>query len=753
MFFIFRPKEENNRIVLQIDSLNLRIGEHYVLDAYSLNKNGKKEKVFFSSSNPEVVSVDEETGYLTVKDYGKAKIIVMLMSDPNVFKVCEINVIEDEVKPSADGTISVTGVTLVKNKTTLNVGGSEKLEYIISPKNATNKAVKWISNHPEVVSVSEDGTITGLALGTATISVITVDGAKVEQIKVSVIVPANPVKSISLTKKSVSIDINKTEKLNYVLEPKNASNQSVTWKSSDPNIVTVDSNGVIFGRSPGNAVITVTTNDGGRQASVSVTVKNVVIPVTGVSLNDNFVTLAIGSSETLVATVKPSNAINKQVTWFSNNPSVALVDANGTVKAISEGVAVVTVTTVDGAKTDKATITVKRVPVSSVSLNKTSATISIGSSEKIIATVNPSNATNKNVSWSSNNPSVASVDNDGTVHAVSLGTTTIVVTTKDGSKTAKATVTVTPVMVSSVTLNKTSETAYINGNNSKIALTATVHPSNASDQSITWSSSNPDCATVDSAGVVTLKNTGRTTVTATVGGKSATYQLLVKRKIIIVIGASQVSRMRVVVGSYTSNNCTYSKSDTTLKYIDLGGSGFSYQINSGWTTTKNFIKNRENEKEFNEYYIYLPISGNEIQKYKCADITTSNTSISDSLNSMNNNIQSLKDESYFIRAYIVSCQPVKPTQGGSVKNTNKAACNVGYRSNLKYYTFNKVARALVPNYNNLEYVETFTKIVEVNETGEDYPFLVTYNTTDGIHWTDATTTAYVKYMLEDNPNI
>ncbi|NLM28067.1 MAG: hypothetical protein GX211_07815 [Clostridiaceae bacterium] len=169
------------------------------------------------------------------------------------------------------------------------------------------------------------------------------------------------------------------------------------------------------------------------------------IPVTGVSLDKTTLTLSeIGQSKTLTATVEPADATNKNVTWSTSNPSVAVVD-NGVVTAVGEGTAVITVTTEDGGFTADCTVTVTidtTVPVEGVSLDKTSLYLTkIGQSAQLTATVEPANATNKNVTWSSSNTDVAVVE-DGVVTAVGNGEAIITVTTEDGGKTATCTVTV-----------------------------------------------------------------------------------------------------------------------------------------------------------------------------------------------------------------------------------------------------------------------------------------------------------------------
>lgn len=166
------------------------------------------------------------------------------------------------------------------------------------------------------------------------------------------------------------------------------------------------------------------------------------ISVTGVSLSQTSLQLVEGDQATLTATVIPSDAENKKVSWTSSDNGIATV-SNGKVTAVKAGTATITVKTEDGNKTASCAVTVapKVYPVESVTLDKTAIELTEGEKITLTATVNPSNATNKNVSWSSSDTSIASVAN-GEVTAVKAGTATITVKTEDGNKTATCTVTV-----------------------------------------------------------------------------------------------------------------------------------------------------------------------------------------------------------------------------------------------------------------------------------------------------------------------
>lgn len=168
------------------------------------------------------------------------------------------------------------------------------------------------------------------------------------------------------------------------------------------------------------------------------------VAVTGVSVSPTTATVGLGSTQQLNATIAPANATNQNVTWTSSNTAVATVNASGLVSAVSAGTTTITVKTVDGNKTATSAITVASIPVSSVSVSPTTASLYAGNTQQLSATIAPANATNKSVTWSSSNTVVATVNSSGLVTAVSAGTANITATTQDGNKTATATITVNP---------------------------------------------------------------------------------------------------------------------------------------------------------------------------------------------------------------------------------------------------------------------------------------------------------------------
>ena len=261
------------------------------------------------------------------------------------------------------------------------------------------------------------------------------------------------------------------------------------------------------------------------------------IVVESIKLSTSSLELTVGDQKSLNATVSPSNATNKKITWASSRPNVASVTIDGIVEGISAGSAVITATSANGIKANCDIVVKEKVtPVTSLTLDRTTLTMTEGDTQTLSATVKPDDATDKTVTWSSSNTAVATVDG-GKVTAVAPGTATI--TAKAGDKTATCAVTVEKkvVPVTSLTLDRTTLTMTEGDTQT---LSATVKPENATDKTVTWSSSNTAVATVD-GGKVTAVAPGTATITAKAGDKTATCAVTVNQKIVDTSGPAIVS--------------------------------------------------------------------------------------------------------------------------------------------------------------------------------------------------------------------
>ncbi|KAB7790193.1 alpha-L-fucosidase [Bifidobacterium leontopitheci] len=334
-----------------------------------------------------------------------------------------------------------------------------------------------------------------------------------------------------------------TVTLTATVAPDNATDKSVTWKSSDESVATVDGNGVVTTKKAGTVTITATSNaDATKSGSHTITVTARTVPVESVTVKGD-AAMTVGGEQTLTATVTPENATDKTVTWSTSDAAVATVDGSGVVTAVAPGT--VTITATAGGKSGSLTITVsdkapETVPVQSVTVTGDK-TMTVGGEQTLTATVTPADATDKTVTWKSSDVSVATVNADGKVVANKAGTVTITATANDGSgKSGSIDITVNdkeqpepePTPVTKVVV--TSEggiTTVTEGND--LQLTATVSPADATDKTVTWKSSDESVATVDANGKLTAKKAGTVTITATANdgsGVSGSIVITVKAK-------------------------------------------------------------------------------------------------------------------------------------------------------------------------------------------------------------------------------
>jgi uncharacterized protein YjdB len=251
------------------------------------------------------------------------------------------------------------------------------------------------------------------------------------------------VTGVAVTPTTATLAPGATQQLTAAVSPTTATNKNVTWTSSNTAVATVNSSGLVTAVAAGSATITAKTADGAKTSTSTVTVTSSSVSVSSVSVSPASTTVKLGGTFQLVASVAPSTATNKNVTWRSANNSIATVSTTGVVTGVAAGNVVITATTEDGAKTSTCNVSVV-VPVTSVSINPATVSLNAGSTQAMTAVITPTNATNKNVTWSTSNAGIATVDNNGTLTAIAAGTATITVVTADGSKTASSTVTVKP---------------------------------------------------------------------------------------------------------------------------------------------------------------------------------------------------------------------------------------------------------------------------------------------------------------------
>lgn len=470
-------KSPAQHVSLDKTSLKLLEGESGKLTATVYPLNSTQKTLTWVSDHPDVASVDNE-GNVTARKAGTATVTVKVAE--KVTAVCKVTVIS-----------RVTGISMSETTVELKPGEKHQLEATVLPQNASNAEVTWYSDKESVAIVSQSGLVSAVSTGEATIHVVTSDGGKMATCLVKV---GTPVKGITLSISSKTLYVGDPSlDISATLTPANATDKSLEWSSSDPEVASIAPgaalHAVIKPLKPGKTTITATTKDGGFTASCEVTVKR---HVSGVSLNKASLTLYVGETESLAATVAPEDASDKTVAWSSDNSAVASV-SNGKVTANKPGTAVIKVVTNDLSKEAACTVTVKR-HAESVELSQKEIKLYLGENRSLTATVLPSDASDKNVTWSSSNPNVATVSTAGNVVSKSVGTTVITVKTADGGHQASCHVTVLEPVVYATSLTITPQALNMNIGESA-SLTLQMLPSNANEK-LVWESDNESVARV-----------------------------------------------------------------------------------------------------------------------------------------------------------------------------------------------------------------------------------------------------------------
>lgn len=332
--------------------------------------------------------------------------------------------------------IDVTGITLDKTTLSLKPKGTATLTPTVTPSNATDPTVTWESSD-EAVATVDDGVVTAVAKGTATITAKA--GDKTAECEVTVSNPAT-----KITADPISVLEKESATIAVTVVPEDADELTYSYASKDTSIATVDTAGKVTGIKAGTTVVTVSAkvdDETTLTADCAVTVTDTKVPATKVELDKATLELEVDGTATLKATVTPANSTDN-VTWSSSDETVATVDAAGKVTAVKVGKAVITATAGDQSAECEVTVSAKTVAITSVTLDKTTASVEEGANVQLTATVKPDSTTeDKTVTWTSSDETVATVDNTGKVTGVKAGEATIKAAA--GTKFAECKVTVT----------------------------------------------------------------------------------------------------------------------------------------------------------------------------------------------------------------------------------------------------------------------------------------------------------------------
>ncbi len=555
---------------------SMKIGETYPISYEVWPSTATNKALSFSSSNTAVATVSD-TGVVTAVGAGTATIIATSKDNTSIVDSYELTV--DALVPVT--TINVTG------KDSMTVGETYKFTAEVLPADASNKSVTWSSSNTNVATVNQSGEVTVIASGTA---IITATSVYDNNVYGSFLIGIEnvPVTMITLTGNNGMV-YKATQTIGAKVYPATASIQKLVWTSSNTAIATVDQNGKVTAqKTAGSTIITAAATDGSNvKATFIINVTKNVIKVTSVTVSGRTL-IGVGESVQANASVLPVNAHNQNMYWDTDNASVATVDhETGVVTGVSAGTAMINAIATDGTLVRGGyTVTVVNDFVKVTQVGASGNTdLYPGATSYSSYEIWPANASDKTVSWSSSNTSVATVTAYGVVSAKAIGTAVITATANDGSgKSASYTVNVanTQVMVSKV--NVTGKPSMVVGETQYMSYE--IWPANATDKTVSWSSSNTKIAKVSEYGVVTGVAIGQATITATAkdGSKqSASFIVKVGNGITLVTRLAVYGKTSLTVGdvdyvSYeawpvdaTNKGVTYSSSNSKVATVTAEG--------------------------------------------------------------------------------------------------------------------------------------------------------------------------------------
>ncbi len=416
--------------------------------------------------------------------------------------------------------IPLKSISLLRRPSSLEVGDTyTDLSIGFNPSDTTiSKNLTYRSSNPSVASIDSTGKITALKVGKTYIIV----NANEEYSQVFELM-VNPKKSLTLDKDSLELEGNESlSNHTYKLVPTLTNiTGNVSYKSSNTSVATVSSDGTITAKNAGNAIITASV--GSYQAKCNIIVS---VHPSSISPNKKSLTLEEGNEETITITYNPTNTSVKNLTWKSSNASIATVDSKGKITAKKAGSTTITATTQNNKKTT-ITVTVIEKPIypEKVAISNSISSLGVGESVLLTPSFTPTNTNQKIVTWTSSDKNVATIDSNGKVTALKEGATTITVKTSN-NKTAsfKLTVVKKNIAVDSISFNDVSKEF---GVGEVVSLVPNISPSNATNKSVTWTSSDTSIVTVDQTGTAQVIGEGSAVITAkTNNGKEASITII-----------------------------------------------------------------------------------------------------------------------------------------------------------------------------------------------------------------------------------
>ena len=384
-------EEEPVVITTSVDTLTVAVGRIADYELSISPRSARKGYTFTISD--ETIAEALRDGRVKGLRQGTCTLTIGSKADPTVTKVLDVIVVQPakSIKAQLD-------------QETISVGQTAQITAELRPDDATLRGAAYESRRPEVATVDENGVVTGVSRGSATIRVRSEDGYAQTSVTVQV---RQPAEAIELELPKSTLPEGKTATVKATVLPKDTNNKKLTWTSSDERIATVNREGRVKGVQPGTVTITAAS------AEVPEVTGSIDVQVVRLARSAAFAQkeydVIMGQTAQLAVAVSPEDTTDKSVTYKSNNPKKVSVDENGVVTALAAGKATITATTADGSRRQATTVVKVIVPVTGVRFDTPDARVGVDYYRTLNAVLEPKDATNHNMTWTSSDESIATV--------------------------------------------------------------------------------------------------------------------------------------------------------------------------------------------------------------------------------------------------------------------------------------------------------------------------------------------------------
>ena len=494
----------------------ITVGDKRTYIAY-VSPSKADQKVKWSTSDKTKATINQ-SGQLVAKKNGTVTITATSKSNSKIKKTKKITIKKKSVKNNNNGSIAKS--ISIPSKKQISVNEKTKLKVTYDP-SGSKTGVKFKSSNKKIATVDSDGTVIGHKKGNATITATYTADKNIKAECQIVVTKKIKLKSVSVSPKKVTLKEGEKKTVVATVSPASVSNPKVTWKSSKPKVASVNSNGQITAKKKGNATITaVSKMDSSKKASIKVTVKknneivSTIIPLS-VTANPSEFNMYVGQKKKINITTGAKNYKFK-----SSNKKIVTIDTDGTITGQKVGTTIITAThNADSKLTARITINVsEKKNVKKVQITALEGSIEVGDSIKLGVDVQPTDASNKGITWSSSDNKIASVSKNGKVTGKSKGNVKITATSKS-DKTKKSSIKINVVKkgqlsnmipLTNLKINE-QDITLVSGSTQTLSLLK--EPINATSK-ISWTSSNNKVVTVNKNGKLKGYKAGTATITA-----------------------------------------------------------------------------------------------------------------------------------------------------------------------------------------------------------------------------------------------